>query len=109
MITALLFVVAAASGAVARAVAGTNAWRTALLNIGGSFLLGLISMWSSPAITVVGVGALGSLTTFSSFVAHWIDKLESDSEGPLPAMIFVSVSIIGGVAAAYLGLEIASR
>lgn len=111
MITAAAFVVAAACGAAARGLLGTTAWRTAALNIIGSFVLGLISQWTGPSLTVIGVGAIGSLTTFSSFVGHWAEELEATTtkpSDPRSALVLVVVSFAGGITAAYLGLELAS-
>lgn len=111
MITAVAFVAAAACGAVTRAILGTSAWRTAALNIVGSFALGLISQWTGPSLTVVGVGAIGSLTTFSTFTAQWAEEFEespSNPSNPRAAMLLVAVSLGGGIIAAYLGLELAA-
>ena len=76
MITAIAFAVAAAAGALARAEAsrrwnrrGGLAAGTLVVNATGSLLLGLMSGWTGPGFTVLGVGALGAFTTFSSFTA----------------------------------------
>ncbi len=70
--TPLLFVVAAASGAVGRHLVGrvVCSWQALLVvNTVGSALLGwLVSRDVSDAtMTIVGIGLCGSLTTFGSF------------------------------------------
>lgn len=70
--TALLFVIAAAIGAVGRHLVGQFAcsWVALLwVNSIGAGLLGAIaaSDLSPDAITVLGVGFCGALTTYSSF------------------------------------------
>lgn len=83
MITAIAFAFAAAAGALARAEAGRR-WNrpaglaagTLMVNAIGSFLLGLISEWTGPSVTVLGVGAVGAFTTFSSFARDIVAALE---------------------------------
>ena len=72
MVVALAFVVAAAAGALARALVGRRLngpfpWGTLTVNISGSFVLGLLAHASSFAATVFGTGLLGAYTTYSSF------------------------------------------
>ncbi len=100
MITAVLFVVAAGAGAIARSVLATSMWRTAAVNIAGSFGLGLLSTWTGPEATIVGVGALGSLTTFSTFAAQAVDSER------LQGAVYLVVSLVGGIAAAALALSL---
>lgn len=74
MTTALAFVLAAVAGALARAEAGRR-WNrhgglaagTLVVNVTGSFLLGLLWRVAPPALTVLGVAGLGTYTSFSSF------------------------------------------
>lgn len=108
-----LFTLAAGVGAILRAMI-TNydtafdrqVLSTAAINIVGSFLLGLIagSDWGSDAITVVGVGGLGALTTFSTFVAQ-TEKLASE-RNPLIAGLYLGASLLLGAIAAYAGWRI---
>ncbi len=70
--TPLLFVLAACVGALGRLTVGllTCSWQALLIvNVAGAGLLGyVISADLSPqAVTIVGVGLCGSLTTYSSF------------------------------------------
>jgi CrcB protein len=83
VITAIAFAVAAAAGALARAEAsrrwnrpGGLAAGTLIVNATGSLLLGLMSGWTGPGFTVLGVGTLGAFTTFSSFARDIIAALE---------------------------------
>ena len=76
MITVAGFVLAAAAGSLARAAAGrrwnrSGGWpgETLLVNVVGSFLLGLLHDVHPPVSTVLAVGGLGAFTTFSSFTS----------------------------------------
>lgn len=88
MITAVAFAVAAAVGALARAEAGRR-WNrheglavgTVVVNTTGSFLLGLLSELTPPALTILGVGGLGAYTTFSSFARDVVALAEQDRLG----------------------------
>ncbi|MFO1152364.1 MAG: fluoride efflux transporter CrcB [Rhodospirillales bacterium] len=66
----------AVSGAVARAFGETFPWGTLIVNVTGSFLIGLVAvttgpdgrlMWPSLLRQYVMVGIFGGFTTFSSF------------------------------------------
>ena len=70
--TPVLFVLAASAGALGRFTIGlfTCSWQALLIvNVTGAALLGyVISTDLSPeAVTVIGIGLCGSLTTYSSF------------------------------------------
>jgi CrcB protein len=70
--TPVLFVLAAASGAVGRHLVGrvTCSWQALLIvNTSGAGLLGWLvgREVSAEALTVIGVGLCGALTTYSSF------------------------------------------
>lgn len=113
MITALAFVIAAAAGAVARAEAGRR-WNrhdgiavgTLMVNITGSFLLGLLAETTGPTLTVVGVGALGAYTTFSSF-ARDVVALGRARQYSLVGL-YVAATYGLGIAAAAVGVAISS-
>ena len=113
MITAATFVMAAALGAVARAEAGRR-WNrhnglavgTAIVNVTGSFLLGLLADVTPPVLTVLGVGGLGAYTTFSSFARDAAALVEQ--RRPALAAAYVLGSCAAGVAAAAAGLAVAS-
>ncbi len=111
MITAVAFVFVAGLGALARAEAGRR-WNrpdgpavgTLVVNVSGSFLLGLLSELTSPAITVLGVGALGAYTTFSSFARDTVALAEQ--RHLWLAGGYVVASCVLGIGAAALGVAI---
>lgn len=112
MITAVAFAVAAAVGALARAEAGRR-WNrheglavgTIVVNATGSFLLGLSSELTPPALTILGVGGLGAYTTFSSFARDAVALAEQDRLWR--AALYVAVSCTLGIGAAAGGIAIA--
>ena len=111
MITVATFIAAAAVGALARAEAGRRwnrhdglALGTLFVNLTGSFLLGLLAGVSPPALTVLGVGGLGTYTTFSSFARDAV-ALAERRRVALGA-VYVLVSGAGGIAAAAAGLAL---
>ena len=113
MITAVLFVAAAAAGALARAEAGRRwnrhdgfATGTLVVNTTGSFLLGLASGAGQPAITVIGVGALGAYTTFSSFARDAVALAEGRRFGL--ACTYVAASCLSAIGAAAAGVALST-
>ena len=91
-------------------VAGASiAWSTVAVNILGSLALGYLvaRLWrlpSTPAWLKVGMGTglLGSFTTFSAIAVNVVDALALGNIGV--AALAVAVSLVGGIAAAWLGL-----
>ena len=76
---------------------------TFIVNVIGSFCLGLMVDLSNTGLTLIGIGGLGSLTTFSAFCAN-IDSL---SEGNYrPGLVYALLTVITGVLAATIGLNI---
>ena len=76
-------------------------WSTVGINVAGSFLLGLLvaEPWFSRDVReAIGVGLLGGFTTFSTFSAQVV--LEVDGGRPGKALLYVAVSVVGGIAAA---------
>lgn len=109
--TAALFVVVAAAATLARALltakqpAGKLPWRTLAVNAAGSFLLGLVfggEYFGSPVITASA--GLGSFTTFSTVAAETASLLDNGRRGR--AIAYVGLSVVVGIAAAWLGLTI---
>ena len=120
MILALLVGLGAAFGAVARYVLDQAVTRrrgstfpagTWLINITGSFILGLLTGLaahhglSAHVLTVIGTGVCGGYTTFSTFSYETV-RLSEDGAG-LVAVGNVVGSIAAGLAAAALGLALA--
>ena len=111
MITAVAFVAAAVVGALARAEAGRR-WNrhdgiavgTLVVNVTGSFLLGLLSEATPPTITVLGVGGLGAYTTFSTFARDAVALVELRRAAT--AALYVGATLVLGVAAAAAGVAI---
>lgn len=112
MIVALAFVFAAGAGALARAEAGRRwnqhgglAWGTVVVNVLGSFALGILHDIGSPMITVIGVGGLGAFTTFSSFARDTVALAEA--RRLVPCVTYVVVSCAAGIGAAAIGIAVA--
>lgn len=110
MITALGFVLAAAAGASLRHLArvgvahlGPIPLGTLAVNLAGSFLLGLLAGWEPPGATVVGTAGVGALTTFSTFSAEVVE-LRAEGRGRVAA--YVAMSLAGGIALAWAGLQL---
>ncbi len=115
----LLVAVGGALGSVLRYGAGIAVgqfWRatfplgTMLINVVGSLAMGLFigylvrttPSWQSDGRLFVAVGILGGFTTFSSFSLDAISMIERGEIGP--ALVYVLVSVIVGIAALYGGL-----
>lgn len=120
MILALLVGVGASFGAVSRYLLDQAVTRsrasafpagTWIINITGSFILGLLTGLAAhhglpdDVVTVVGTGVCGGYTTFSTFSYETL-RLTEDGTG-LVAVGNVVASIAAGLAAAALGLGLA--
>ena len=79
---------------------------TFVANIIASFLLGVLLGGSPSAgtVTVIGTGFLGSFSTFSTVMMEVSDELEDNRR--LVAAIYLCLSVVAGVAAAFFGLEV---
>jgi fluoride exporter len=79
---------------------------TLMINLSGSFLLGLIIGWNiqGPMYSLLGVGFMGSFTTFSTF------KLEAFQLGEnrkgLLFYTYIATTYVGGIFLAYLGISL---
>ena len=105
--TPLLFVLAAASGALGRHLVHQFActWQALLVvNVVGSGLLGVAvgSDLSQAAITVIGVGFCGALTTYSGFA------LEIRRLPPRWAIGYALLTVLCACGAAAVGTELAA-
>ncbi|MBS1675445.1 MAG: CrcB family protein [Actinobacteria bacterium] len=114
--TPLIFVLAALAGGVGAALrylidrlvarlAGTRyPWGVLVINVTGSFVLGLVSGGFPGAAFVVGAGLLGGYTTFSTAM---LDTVALWRDGSSRAAAFNAVGmLILGVAAAVAGLAL---
>ena len=86
-------------------------WHTALINVTGSFLIGVVAVYAqssiglSPLISAFAmVGILGGFTTFSTFSFDTV-TLVADGAGSL-ALAYCAGSVILGVLAAAGGMAI---
>lgn len=82
---------------------------TFLVNLAGSFILGVLvaRVWPvAPEWLRVGLGPglLGSFTTFSALAVSAVD-LTATGAG-LSAAVYVAASVVGGIAAAALGIRL---
>ena len=106
--TALGFVALAVAGTLLRASTAqrfnspTWPWGTLGVNVLGSFALGLLAGAGNPAMTAIGIGGLGSLTTMSTFA------VELTALTRPRAVAYAAVSLTLGLAAAAGGLSISS-
>jgi len=107
MVVAIAFLLAAATGALARALIGRtlNAafpWGTWAVNVTGSFVLGLVAHGSAVVATVVGTGLLGTYTTFSSYARDAVALWEREQRSA--AVIYVVSTVVACISAAWVGL-----
>jgi len=81
---------------------------TLLINVTGSFLLGLLTGLAehhgvaTGVVTVLGTGLLGAYTTFSTFAYDTVGLAERGRSGA--AVANIGVSLVLGLGAAALGL-----
>lgn len=76
---------------------------TLVANLVGAFALGWLSGSSATADTVLGVAAIGSLTTFSTLA---IEILQLARTRPGTAVLYAAVTVVGGVGLAWIGLSL---
>ena len=117
--TVLLVVVAGAAGAllryevelaVRRRTGGDLPYGTLLINVSGSFLLGVLAGGAAvhgvptELVTVAGTGLLGAYTTFSTFSVDTVGLVERGRVREAAANL--GASLVLGLGAAALGLAI---
>ena len=118
VVDALLVAVGAAVGAPARYLAnhwvrerlgGTPVAGTLLVNVVGSFVLGLLvgSGVDGAPVALVGIGFCGALTTFSTLALEVWDAMEDDRRQH--AVVNVALSLSLGLGAAWLGWFLTAR
>ena len=110
--TALLVVVCGGTGAIARFVVdsavesrrlGEFPWGTLVVNLGGTFALGLLVGLSAPHRTaeVIGTATIGSYTTFSTWM---LETQRPAEEGAARlAWLNIAVGLASGLVAVVLG------
>ena len=82
-------------------------WATLLINVTGSFALGLVITWLGPKLSPalasgVGIGFLGAFTTYSTFAVE--ASLLGDEQRLVAATAYVAASVVLGLAAAAAGI-----
>jgi CrcB protein len=84
-------------------------WATLLINLIGSFALGLLvaRFWpTAPAWLKAGLGPglMGAFTTFSALIVSLLTLTRAGM--PVTALLYLLVSVAGGLVAAALGLRL---
>ena len=79
-------------------------WGTVLVNVAGSFVLGLLSgsALTGAAMALLGVGFCGALTTYSAFAVQTVNR------GPRIGMVNVLLTVPPALAACAAGFALAS-
>jgi len=86
---------------------------TLIVNISGSFALGMVahlataSAWSPELRAAIAIGFLGGFTTYSSFNQETLTLLGSGATGT--ALLNISLTLMAGLAAGWLGLVVARQ
>jgi len=90
---------------------GAFPWSTLLINVIGSFALAFLvaRVWPMAPNWLrggLGTGLLGSFTTFSALIVSLLTLTQAGV--PLLALLYLAVSLVGGLGAALLGLRLGS-
>jgi CrcB protein len=82
---------------------------TMTINLLGCLLIGVVSQLAVSPLsrTFLSVGVLGGFTTFSAFAFETV--VLADERATASALVYVSVSVLGGILAAGAGMWIAHR
>ncbi|MFJ5830049.1 fluoride efflux transporter CrcB [Streptomyces sp. NPDC093089] len=81
-------------------------WGTFVVNVAGSFVLGLLTGVSSAQVSLLlGTGFCGALTTYSTFSYETLKLYEDGAKGY--ALLNVAGSLAAGLAAVWLGVRTA--
>lgn len=82
-------------------------WGTFVINVAGSFLLGVVvEVFASAGTLALGVGFCGAFTTYSAFAAQTWELAKTRR---LRALLYAVVSILSSVLALSAGLALAGR
>lgn len=81
-------------------------WGTFVVNVAGSFVLGIVAgaASGSPAYALVGTGFCGALTTYSTFSYETLQLIARKDYSS--AAVNLGLSVVAGLAGAALGLWI---
>ena len=85
-------------------------WATVLINLSGSFLLGVVAaVWAKdhPLRLLIGIGFLGGYTTFSTFSLDVLEQLRANQ--PVGALLNVGIQVFGGVLVCAIGYALGSK
>lgn len=85
-------------------------WGTILVNLSGSFLLGVVAaVWAKdhPMRLLLGVGVLGGFTTFSTFSLEVLEQIRSNQ--PWAALLNIGIQVIAGLLLCALGYAVGSK
>lgn len=96
---------------------GTWPWATFLINLSGSFLLGLLleivaragddTGWRRQVRLGVGTGIIGGFTTYSTFI---LEAIGLGQGGTLwLGAVYLLSSLVAGVICAFLGMSLGAR
>lgn len=77
---------------------------TLIVNIVGSFVLGIVTAVGGDTKTVIGVGLCGALTTFSGVSLQLHRRIMARSW--ISTLVYLAVTVLGGICAAWVGLEV---
>lgn len=107
--TVALVIIAAAIGASVRYTLGrwfngVFPYGTLTANMAASLAAGLLTQVDGLAPTVVGIGALGALSTWST-VANEAAEMARDRQG-LQALLYVWATTSSGIVAAWTGIQL---
>ena len=109
--TPLLVAVGAALGAtlrfwVAHHLDGRTPWGTLAVNVGGSFVLGVLigAGVSAEGLALLGTGLCGGLTTYSAFAVQTRDQTRD--QGPSHGTAYAAATIGLALAACALGFAV---
>jgi CrcB protein len=111
VITAAAFLVLAGAGAATRGLIGRALnpvggfpTGTLLVNVSGSFALGLLVGVDAPAFTLLGVALLGAYTTFSSFTRDAVALAEERQWAAAAGYVLSTCTLTVAAAAAGIAL-----
>ncbi len=114
--TAVLFVLAAALGGVGRYVvenrlppSGSKAFpiATLIVNVTGSFLLGLVMSAPHNVQLIAGTAFCGALTTFSGVSLQLHRRIQAQDISA--ALKYLALLVVLGMSAAWVGIQLSSR